>query len=49
VRIGDTVTAICTVREVDAARRRVLFDCVCKVKDTVVLEGAALVMAPTTS
>lgn len=46
VRIGDTVEAVCTVREVTAAKRRVLFDCVCKVKDTVVVEGEALVMTP---
>jgi 3-hydroxybutyryl-CoA dehydratase len=46
VRIGDTVTAICTVREVMPARRRVTFDCICKVKDTVVVEGEATVMMP---
>ena len=34
VRIGDTVTAICTVREL-LPKNRVIFDCVCKVKDTV--------------
>jgi 3-hydroxybutyryl-CoA dehydratase len=46
VRIGDTVTAVCTVREVTPAKRRVIFDCVCKVRDTVVVEGEALVMTP---
>jgi 3-hydroxybutyryl-CoA dehydratase len=46
VRIGDTVTAVCTVREVFPARRRVIFDCICKVKDTVVVEGEATVMMP---
>ena len=46
VRIGDTVTATCTVREVVPEKRRVLFDCVCKVKDTTVVDGEALVMAP---
>ena len=46
VRIGDTVTTICTVREVFPEKRRVNFDCICKVKDTVVVEGEALVMAP---
>jgi 3-hydroxybutyryl-CoA dehydratase len=45
VRIGDTVSAICTVREV-LPKRRVIFDCVCKVGDTVVLEGEALVVVP---
>ncbi|MBV9570265.1 MAG: MaoC family dehydratase [Alphaproteobacteria bacterium] len=47
VRIGDTVTTICTVREVVPEKRRVQFDCVCKVGDTVVVEGEALVMPPT--
>ena len=46
VRIGDTVTAICTVRDVFPARRRVIFDCICKVKDAVVVVGEALVMMP---
>jgi 3-hydroxybutyryl-CoA dehydratase len=46
VRIGDTVTTTCTVKEVIPEKRRVLFDCVCKVGDTVVVEGEALVMAP---
>ncbi len=46
VRIGDTVTAICTVREVVAEKRRVTFDCVCKVDETIVIEGEALVMPP---
>jgi 3-hydroxybutyryl-CoA dehydratase len=46
VRIGDTVTATCTVREVVADKRRVLFDCVCKVGDVTVVDGEALVMAP---
>ncbi len=46
VRIGDTVVATCTVREVDEAKRRVTFDCICKVGDTTVVDGEALVMAP---
>jgi 3-hydroxybutyryl-CoA dehydratase len=46
VRIGDTVVTTCTVREVNAEKRRVTFDCVCKVKDITVVEGEALVMAP---
>ncbi|MBV8977389.1 MAG: MaoC family dehydratase [Alphaproteobacteria bacterium] len=46
VRIGDTVATTCTVREVNAEKRRVLFDCVCKVGETTVVEGEALVMAP---
>ena len=46
VRIGDTVVTTCTVREMVPEKRRVTFDCVCKVGDTVVTEGEALVMAP---
>ncbi len=46
VRIGETVTATCTVREVNKEKRRVIFDCVCKVNDTTVVDGEALVMAP---
>ena len=46
VRIGDTVTAVCTVQEVLPEKRRVTFDCVCKVGDTVVVDGEALVMPP---
>ena len=46
VRIGDTVVTTCTVREVNSEKRRVIFDCICKVKDTTVVEGEALVMAP---
>jgi 3-hydroxybutyryl-CoA dehydratase len=45
VRIGDTVVTTCTVREV-GERRRVTLDCICKVGDTIVVEGEALVMAP---
>ncbi len=46
VRIGDTVVATCTVREVNEEKRRVTLDCACKVGDTVVLDGEAMVMAP---
>jgi 3-hydroxybutyryl-CoA dehydratase len=46
VRIGETVVTTCTVREVMPEKRRVLFDCICKVGETVVVEGDALVMAP---
>ena len=35
-----------TVREIDHARRRVTLDCACRVGDTVVLDGEALVLAP---
>jgi 3-hydroxybutyryl-CoA dehydratase len=46
VRIGDTVTATCTVKEIIVPKGRVTFDCVCKVGDTVVVEGEAQVKVP---
>jgi 3-hydroxybutyryl-CoA dehydratase len=46
VRIGDTVVTTCTAREVNEAKRRVIFDCVCKVNDVTVVEGETLIMAP---
>ena len=46
VRIGDTVTATCTVREVSPEKRRVYFDCLCKVGETVVVEADVEVMPP---
>lgn len=46
VRIGDTVVASCTVREINLQRNRVVFDCLCKVGDTIVVEGEAMVMVP---
>jgi 3-hydroxybutyryl-CoA dehydratase len=44
VRIGDTVTTICTVREV--AGREAIMDCSCKVGERLVLEAEARVLAP---
>lgn len=46
VRPGDRVEASVTVREIDHGRRRVTLDCTCRVGDTVVLDGEALVLAP---
>ena len=46
VRIGDTVTATCTVKEINRQRNRVTFDCVCRVGSTVVVECETLVMVP---
>jgi 3-hydroxybutyryl-CoA dehydratase len=46
VRIGETVVTTCTVRETVPEKRRVVFDCVCRVGDTAVVEGEAMVMAP---
>ena len=49
VRIGDTVIAICTIREILTPKGRVTFDCVCKVGETVVIEGEAVVKVPSRS
>jgi len=42
VGIGDTVVARATIREING--KRVSFDCVCTVGDTVVLDGEATLM-----
>ena len=44
VRIGDTVHARVTVREVLAEKSRVVLDTVCTVLDKVVIDGEAMVM-----
>lgn len=44
VRIGDTVRARVTVKEVVAAKKRVVADTVCTVAGRVVLEGEAVFM-----
>lgn len=46
VRLGETAVATITIKEIIAEKKRVILDCVCKVGDTVVLEGEAVVMAP---
>jgi 3-hydroxybutyryl-CoA dehydratase len=46
VKIGDTVTATCTITEVIAEKKRAVLQTVCKVGDTVVIEGEALIMVP---
>lgn len=46
VKIGDTVTAVCTVTEIIAEKRRAVLSTICKVGDTVVIEGEALIMVP---
>ena len=45
-RVGDTVTATVTVKEIDPARRRLKLETVCTVDEAVVIEGEALVMLP---
>jgi 3-hydroxybutyryl-CoA dehydratase len=47
VRIGETVTATATVKEIDADRRRVILETVCTVKGKMVLDGEALMMVNT--
>jgi 3-hydroxybutyryl-CoA dehydratase len=46
VRIGDTVVARATVKELDAARRRVTLATICTVGDKKVLDGEATLMLP---
>jgi 3-hydroxybutyryl-CoA dehydratase len=46
VKLGETVVATATVKEVVPEKKRVVLDTVCKVGDTVVLEGEATVLAP---
>ncbi len=46
VKIGDTVTALCTVATIKVEKRRALIHCQCKVGDTVVVEGEAVIMVP---
>jgi 3-hydroxybutyryl-CoA dehydratase len=44
VRIGDTVTTICTAREI--VGREAIMDCTCKVGERLVLEAEARVLVP---
>lgn len=46
VKIGDTVEAIVEVTKLDAERRRAELRCECKVGETTVLEGEAMVKVP---
>lgn len=46
VRPGDHVTARVSVAEIFLEKRRVRLDCTCAVGDTLVLQGEALVLAP---
>lgn len=46
VKIGDTVTATCTVTEIVPEKRRAILSTICKVGDTIVIEGEAMVMVP---
>ncbi|ALG66821.1 MaoC family dehydratase [Beggiatoa leptomitoformis] len=44
VHIGDTVHAEVTVKEVIKEKRRVILETICRVKETVVIDGEAMVM-----
>lgn len=44
VMIGDTVTAVATIKEIVPEKRRVVLDTVCRVAGKVVIEGEATVM-----
>ncbi|WP_184722709.1 MaoC family dehydratase [Caulobacter sp.] len=46
VKIGDTVTAIVTVTEINAAKAQVTLSTVCKVNGKAVVDGEAVVMVP---
>ncbi|MGO1120302.1 MaoC family dehydratase [Rhodovibrionaceae bacterium A322] len=46
VKIGDKVTATVTVKEVQAEKKRVVFETVCTVDGNVVLDGEATLMPP---
>ncbi len=46
VKIGDTVKAIVEVIELSAQKQRAILSCQCKVGDTLVLEGEAVVKVP---
>lgn len=46
VKIGDTVEATVTVTAIDAEKRRVTFQTVCRVGDKTVVDGEALLLVP---
>ena len=46
VKIGDTVVAIVEVTDLSEPKQRATLHCQCKVADTVVLEGEAIVKVP---
>ena len=46
VRPGDSVDVLCTVSGIQSEKNRITLDCTCRVGDTVVLDGEAVVLAP---
>lgn len=49
VKIGDEVTATCTVTDINRERRRVTLETICTVGETAVIKGEALVLVPSKS
>lgn len=49
VKIGDTVVARVTVKELKTEKRRAVFSTICTVGDTVVLDGEAELLVPARS
>lgn len=47
VRPGEQVDATVTVTDINLPKRRVTLECECRVGDTTVLKGEAMVLAPT--
>lgn len=46
VYLGDTVTAIVTVKALDEKKRRIFFDTTCKARDKIVINGEAEIYLP---
>jgi 3-hydroxybutyryl-CoA dehydratase len=46
VSIGDTVTAVCTITDINHERRRVTLKTQCLSGETVVIDGEAVVSVP---
>lgn len=46
VRVGDTVYAVATVKQLIPEKKRVVLDTKCYVKDTIVIDGEALIKMP---
>lgn len=49
VRAGDTVVATATIKEVLVEKRRTIVETICRVGDTVVLEGEATLLCTSTA
>ena len=46
VRVGDTVYAVATVKELIAEKKRVILETKCYVRDIIVIDGEALIKVP---